>query len=349
MVDDIEVSIIIANYNNSDYLEKSFNQISSQTHPNFEVIIIDDASTDDSVEFIKNYLCKDDRFSLYENETNVGVSASLNRAISIVKNKYILRHDPDDYLVEDAIRILLNRMRESNADIVSGQALAFGSQCGLTSWPLTDFEIKKNLLIESAIHQPCALVKRNVFENLKYRTLPSEDYDLWLRSAAMNFTFSNSPELITHYRRHQNNLTSVNKDEIFYSHIPMLRREALSILETNVDRYHVDIFSRALDKQGLSKLELSRLSNAFEEIYPDYHSYSKSLKASIYYYWYKIHIAHAKYGLFNFSKFTSRYKDESSVLDVVSVFLVSLLRISFESYVYKKLNRVRHYIRSVLT
>lgn len=278
---EFSVSLVIANYNNCEYLIKCFSCITNQTHSNFEVIVVDDCSTDESIETIKAYAKIDKRFRFYENKVNLGVSLSLNIAISYAKFDYILRHDPDDFLVDNAIELLLTRMLEGDVDIVSGQALAFGSQSGLTSWPLINSELKKALLIESPIHQPCALIKKSVIDELKYSNVPSEDYDLWIRAAKKGFKFANVPELITYYRRHSTNLTMVKKDEIFYEHIPKLRKLALQTLEPSLSENDADIFSRALDHNGLTRSELVYLPDVFDRIFPEYQSYSHSLKKSL--------------------------------------------------------------------
>ena len=88
------VSIIMSVYNSEDYLKEAIDSILGQTYANLEFIIIDDASTDTSLDIIKSY--NDKRILLIKNEVNIGLAASLNKGIEIARGKYIARMDSDD-------------------------------------------------------------------------------------------------------------------------------------------------------------------------------------------------------------------------------------------------------------
>ena len=88
------VSIIMSVYNSEDYLKEAIDSILGQTYANLEFIIIDDASTDRSLDIVKSY--NDKRILLIKNEVNIGLAASLNKGIEIARGKYIARMDSDD-------------------------------------------------------------------------------------------------------------------------------------------------------------------------------------------------------------------------------------------------------------
>lgn len=97
------ISIIIANYNNGCYFKDCYESLIAQTSKDWEAIIIDDASEDDSVAVIEAFIKGDKRFRLYRNEENVGYSKSLQNAISFSQAELFARLDPDDALSPEAI------------------------------------------------------------------------------------------------------------------------------------------------------------------------------------------------------------------------------------------------------
>lgn len=106
-------SIIMPVYNTEKYLDKAINSILNQDFTNFELIIIDDASTDKSYTICKNYADKDKRIKLLRNDINLGVAKSRNKALNNISGVYLTFVDSDDYiefnLLEIVYRLLINR------------------------------------------------------------------------------------------------------------------------------------------------------------------------------------------------------------------------------------------------
>lgn len=103
-------SILIANYNNGSYLWEAIESVLSQTYLNWEVILVDDKSTDDSKEIYKRVV-DDCRFHIYYNETNKGCGYTKRRCIEEASGEFCGFLDPDDKLSEDAIQCLVNEHR----------------------------------------------------------------------------------------------------------------------------------------------------------------------------------------------------------------------------------------------
>ncbi|UCA61755.1 glycosyltransferase [Chryseobacterium rhizoplanae] len=99
----IKFSILIANYNNGKFFKSCYHSIMMQTYHNWEVIILDDCSTDDSVEVIKSIIGKDSRFKLYENAKNCGVGFTKGRLIELANGSVCGFVDPDDAISPDAL------------------------------------------------------------------------------------------------------------------------------------------------------------------------------------------------------------------------------------------------------
>jgi len=105
-------SLVIANYNNGNYIEEAINSVLNQTFQNLEIIIIDDASTDNSIEIITPFL-SDKRFKLIRNKTNSGVGYTKKTGIETSTGQIIGILDPDDTLTPNAIEIMVKAHTEN--------------------------------------------------------------------------------------------------------------------------------------------------------------------------------------------------------------------------------------------
>ena len=92
----IKVSVIIGVYNSEKYIEETIRSVLNQTYKNFELIVIDDGSTDKSFEIVAKLAEKDKRIKFLKNDRNLGVSATRNRLIDIAKGEYVAIMDSDD-------------------------------------------------------------------------------------------------------------------------------------------------------------------------------------------------------------------------------------------------------------
>ena len=90
------ISILMSVWNASEYLCDAIDSILNQTLRNFEFIIVDDCSTDDSADIIQDYANQDERIVFISNKENLGLSASLNRGLKLAKGEFVARMDPDD-------------------------------------------------------------------------------------------------------------------------------------------------------------------------------------------------------------------------------------------------------------
>ena len=110
------ISIILPVYNVDKYLKKSIESIVNQTYSNFEILIINDGSTDNSEEICKEYICKDERIKYFYQE-NRGVSAARNYGIDMSEGEFIIFIDSDDYLEPDMLEKLYKNVLDNNCDI----------------------------------------------------------------------------------------------------------------------------------------------------------------------------------------------------------------------------------------
>lgn len=108
-----KVSILMPCYNSSDYVSKTIESILSQSYGNFELICIDDSSTDDTYNILKKYAKKDSRIKVQKNKYKKGISGALNTGLDLARGEYITRQDSDDISLTDRIRMQYYFLKEN--------------------------------------------------------------------------------------------------------------------------------------------------------------------------------------------------------------------------------------------
>lgn len=118
-----KVSFIVPIYNASEYLSRSIESILNQSYKNIEIILIDDASTDNSKEIIKSYALKDSRIKPIYSEVNQGVSKTRNLGLKSVSGDYVTFMDADDYITPNMVQIMLEKAIKYDSDLVDSYHL----------------------------------------------------------------------------------------------------------------------------------------------------------------------------------------------------------------------------------
>ena len=195
------VSIICTCYNHEKYVIEALDSIIQQTYPNIETIIIDDASSDNSVEIIENWVKKNKSSSFIKNEINLGSTKTFNKAVKTAKGEYLVDFAADDLLSPTFIEKVIEKFKNSefkNLGLVYSNVENINENGTHLSFY---FNIDKNLqtiekrkvgdafsfIIDSGktICSPSAIFKRDVFNKLNGydESLMYEDLDFWIRLA----------------------------------------------------------------------------------------------------------------------------------------------------------------------
>jgi glycosyltransferase involved in cell wall biosynthesis len=114
----ISISVIIPVYNSSKYIKRCLNSLINQDYSNYEIFIVDDASTDNSLEIIREYALVYKNIKIKSLKKNKGVSNARNCGIKECNNEYIMFCDSDDWYESDALRIISKAAEENHADFV---------------------------------------------------------------------------------------------------------------------------------------------------------------------------------------------------------------------------------------
>ncbi|MCT7481732.1 glycosyltransferase family 2 protein [Aliarcobacter cryaerophilus] len=200
------ISVVMSVYNGEKYLAEAIESILNQTYKNFELIIINDGSKDNSVEIIKNYMKQDNRIVLIDRE-NKGLPYSLNEAISIAKGEYIARMDADDISLPTRFEKQIDYMQKNELDVCGSYIKIFGDNRKerIIKNPITNEDIRFSLLFFSCLAHPTVMFKKEVFDKVKYRVdyKVAQDYQLWCDIVNADFKIGNIPEVLLNYREHE--------------------------------------------------------------------------------------------------------------------------------------------------
>jgi glycosyltransferase involved in cell wall biosynthesis len=195
-----KLSIIIPCYNSECTLDKTLESVVAQSYNNWEAIIVNDGSTDDTENIALSWIEKDERFT-YFHKSNEGLGKTRNFGIEKAKGQYILPLDSDNLVDKDfaknAIEIL-----DTNGEIgiVHGHAEYFGKRTGL--WEIELFDLEK-ILIQNYI-DACAIYRESLWsavggydENMPYQGL--EDWEFWIALGSKNIKFHHTNTITFKY------------------------------------------------------------------------------------------------------------------------------------------------------
>ena len=199
-------------YNGERYLREAMDSILSQTFRDFEFLIIDDASTDGSVEIIKSYT--DPRICLVHNEINLGRCATPNKGLDLAKGEYLARMDCDDISLPTRLEkqvIFLNT--HPDVGVCGTWVKLFMGADYVIKYPITHEEIKCQLLLGCQLaHSSVMLRKKVLLDHHLYYDVNcklAEDYELWTRCSYVT-KLANIPEVLVKYRWHAEQISQID-------------------------------------------------------------------------------------------------------------------------------------------
>lgn len=206
------VSILMPVYNAEPYLSEAIQSMLNQTYADFELIILDDCSTDRSAEVVQTF--SDARIVYHRNEVNSGLANNLNTGLKLAKGKYIARMDGDDISLPQRLQTQVDFLESHpDIDLCSCAMQMFGADNQLWIRDRDPEQVKITMMFYSAVLHASSVFRRDVFEknNLYYKqeTFPAEDYDLWAR-AVFFCRMVNLPDVMYLYRMHRTQVTSTD-------------------------------------------------------------------------------------------------------------------------------------------
>lgn len=265
------VSVVMPTYNRAEFLPIAINSILNQTYSNFEFIIVDDGSTDNTSQLLQAYKQKDKRIQLIFLPKNSGVSVARTTGNFIAQGKYIVVMDSDDIALPSLLKKSVSFM-EKNPHITIGIPKSRFYQDGLDPyknnypWP----RIIHTIIRESSIGNVGIIFKRDFIKkhHIVYNSqlCRAEDYDFWIKmikeGASLSYIGGEDPLVFA--RRHTNNPPheyylgliyekKIQMDFLKFLNIPPLKEKDLCFIFKKLIRFNPNIFDPFLINVGLKE------------------------------------------------------------------------------------------------
>lgn len=219
-----KISIILPVYNGAEYLEKSIESVLQQTYSDFELIIVDDCSTDASGEIAQKYAAQDKRIAYHRNDVNIKLPASLNKGFFLAQGEYLTWTSCDNEYKENALEVMANELDQdpdlglvyTSMDIIDEQGVKISS---------LDAGNPSDLIFRNVVGA-CFLYRSNIAQQVGEYDVSlflCEDYEYWLRIAEIS-KIKNLSDNLYLYRRHSKSLSAQRERDIIEKGIAVQRQ-----------------------------------------------------------------------------------------------------------------------------
>ncbi|MBE7382499.1 MAG: glycosyltransferase [Leptolyngbya sp. SIO1E4] len=279
------VSVVMSVYNGSlDYLRESIDSILNQSFSDFEFIIIDDCSSDDTESTLKQYLSRDDRIYVLRNAQNIGLTKSLNKGLNLARGEYVARQDADDISMPSRFEKQVAWLtRHPETALVSSEIQRIkpnGTLGNVSQRACSSDLLPWHLLFHNHLggHSQVMFRRQPVLDlggyNEAYRY--SQDYELWCRLAKVG-NLDVLPDVLLHQRFHGTSISANKRSEqsalVFNQvaqNIEQLTGKALALTEVeNLHRFWSTDEGTKADRFPKTELA-SCLSHQLEAVYQAY-------------------------------------------------------------------------------
>jgi glycosyltransferase involved in cell wall biosynthesis len=279
------ISVIMSVYNEKEaWLIESIESILKQTYKNIEfIIILDNPNNKEAKKTIEYYKNKDSRVVFIQNETNLGLTKSLNKGLEFAKGKYIARMDADDVAVDIRLQYQIDYLKKNrDTGLVSGNIIYINEDNDIFDKSdyknMKNHDFKKTIIDYDPFAHPTWMFKKSILQKLKnYRDINSaEDYDFICRALINSISCGIIEEPLLYYRVRSSSITESNKIRQIYETERIKKEYIKSILSKKDYLYELDYIS--FDKNKF--LKFSKAMITINEA-KDLQKQGNSIKATI--------------------------------------------------------------------
>lgn len=278
---DPKISVLMAVYNGEKSVRKTIASVLNQTYSDFELVIIDDCSTDKTLEIIQSYSDSDPRLVVSTNKTNIGQINSLNLGLGKAKGVYIARTDAGDISLPQRFEKQVAYLEEHPEVVVVGTGAvrydAEGRVIDVLRMPSDPARMRQMAVVTSPIiHVSVMMRKETIIQADGYHPdyFISADYQLWSKLLQENFQLANIPEVLVGYEVSPKSLGNASKggiliaeaSKIIQSNIAAFARRSVSLKQAE-DMYKFFM----LDLDMLSRDEIHTTAGLYEDIMAELH------------------------------------------------------------------------------
>jgi len=242
-----EISVIMSVYNGEDYLPECIESILNQSFRDFEFVIINDGSKDNSLEIIQSYSKADARIVLIS-RGNKGLIASLNEGIAQAKGKFIARMDADDISVKNRLELQRDFLLKNEKVGVVSTNIQYFNKFNRRDWPFF-FETHKEMMSLISFRSPLihgtVMIRSELLNKTSYDRLfeHAEDYDLWSR-LILKTEFATLKKVLYLHREHD--------EKVSVKHNEVQINNSLQVAKNYLNRNGVSVWDENLHKQILT-------------------------------------------------------------------------------------------------
>lgn len=235
------ISVLMPVFNSSKFIKICIESIINQTYKNFEFIIIDDASTDNTLDIIENIKKVDNRIVLLRNSKNLGVSRTLNKGLKVAMGKYIIRMDADDWSYPNRFELQIKLMEKNPEVVVSG---SYVEVCDanlktkyIRKYNISDSSIRDHIFRYSPFAHPVTIWRSEVIKKELYNEAisVSQDYELYFRVGKIG-KFMNLSKPLLKLRMHDASV-SATKSNLQSKNTILIRLNAVLMLGYNMSQF----------------------------------------------------------------------------------------------------------------
>lgn len=263
------ISVILPVYNAGEFLKEAIESLLAQTFADFELIAIDDGSTDTSPALLADFAKKDNRLHIHT-QPNHGVAKALNTGLQLAEGKYVARMDADDISHPERFQKQIDFLEAHPETGLLGSAAAMidanGRIQGTLDYPLTHFALQWSLCFYNPIIHPSIMVLRETLlaaGGYRPDRPQAEDYDLFARLSLVT-RLANLPERLLYLRKHGQNITLQNSAVHLETSAAISREMIRSISGQVVPICPLEL---AWKPRRVTDQDLNSLSRAIDAIY----------------------------------------------------------------------------------
>lgn len=269
-----KITVLMALYNGGEYLQQTVQSVLNQTYQNFEFLIINDCSTDDSLSILESF--HDERIKVHTNVKNLGQTPSLNVGLKLAQGDYFARMDGDDLALPQWLEAQLDYIQKHpRYSVVSSYAFAIDEKNRIKKFykpPMTREDIILRSLIAPPIHHVGSIFKKkDIIDNGGYddRYIYAADYELWERLIRNNLEITTNPQILVAIREHSHSVSRSEHGRRDLEEIKELAGKNISrFVDTKFSKDEISLFCDAHYAEGnLTADEFERAVDITQRVY----------------------------------------------------------------------------------
>lgn len=266
------ISVVMPVYNAEQYVAEAITSILCQSYGHFELIVVDDGSTDRSAAVVREFAARDSRICPVFLQ-HQGQAAALNIGIAKAAGEFVAHMEQDDVALPDRLASQLNWMRQTEVDICGGQLKRFGDHGEIVWFPERHDAIRHELLFRPALHHGSSMVRSSIAKTEPFNeSVTFLDYEMMTR-LALRYRLGNVPRILVKWRSHAKQ-THIVQQSAFNADVDRLRRSYFHALfpSARVEDYVAIVFAdehkpcldlECLERAGRWLVRLSETPDAF--------------------------------------------------------------------------------------